>query len=178
MVQCIRVSLANKQECPSCRRTTSEAHIRPNPALDKVISDWKKARYDIVVPYQPMFDISVDSRPFILQLVKDTEQRHDMSLEEPKTIKKRKRGPSRASSTDTTISGPSHLASSPTRVNTRPTASPSKQRKTKHTDMTIPSSDVDEEEISIPNRGLVPKGMFLRNYPTFKQLTYMVYPSR
>jgi hypothetical protein len=121
-----------------------------------------------------MFRILVDSRPLILQLVKKTEQRHDThSLEEPKTIKKRKRGISRASSTDTTISGPSHLASSPMRVNTRPMASPSKQGKTKYIDMTIPSSDVDEEEISIPNRGHVPNGMYFRNYPRYKQLMYL-----
>jgi E3 ubiquitin-protein ligase RAD18 len=47
-VQCIRVSLINKQECPSCRKPTLEAHIRLNPALDKVISDWKSARYSML----------------------------------------------------------------------------------------------------------------------------------
>ncbi len=39
------MSLSNKQECPSCRKSTFEVHIRPNPILDKVISDWKEARY-------------------------------------------------------------------------------------------------------------------------------------
>jgi len=47
--QCIRVSLSNKQECPSCRKSTFEVHIRPNPILDKVIADWKEARYAIVI---------------------------------------------------------------------------------------------------------------------------------
>ena len=156
VVQCIRVSLANKQECPSCRKTASEAHIRSNPALDKVISDWRNARCDIVVHLLPFLYILTDSRPFILQLVRKADHPHD-SFEEPKTAKKRKRNPSRASSTDTTVSGPSRFPSSPTRVNT----SPSRQKKTKYIDMTIPSSDADEEEISIPNRSLVPEGRFL-----------------
>jgi E3 ubiquitin-protein ligase RAD18 len=157
MMQCIRVSLANKQECPSCRKTASEAHIRPNPALDKVISDWKNARCEIVVHYLAVFRVLMHSRPFVLQLVRKAEQPSEThSLAEPKTAKKRKRIPSRGSSTDTIISGPSRLPSSPTRVN----SSPSKQNKTKYIDMTIPSSDVDEEEISIPNRSLAPKGMF------------------
>lgn len=43
-LQCIRVSLSNKQECPSCRKSALEVHIRPNPILDKLISDWKEAR--------------------------------------------------------------------------------------------------------------------------------------
>ena len=111
----------------------------------------------------------MDSRPFVLQLVRKAD--HSYSLEEPKTAKKRKRNPSRASSADTTISGPSRFPSSPTTVNT----SPSRQKKTKYIDMTIPSSDADEEEISIPNRSFVPKGRFLWNYLTLKQLTFLLY---
>ncbi|KAF8911187.1 hypothetical protein CPB84DRAFT_1092866 [Gymnopilus junonius] len=42
-LQCIRTSLSSKQECPSCRKSANEIHIRPNPALESVISAWKNA---------------------------------------------------------------------------------------------------------------------------------------
>ncbi|KAK0225127.1 hypothetical protein EDD85DRAFT_221008 [Armillaria nabsnona] len=49
---CIRGSLAQKQECPSCRKgEENEGHLRVNPVVEEAVEAWSKAR------------------PFILQLL-------------------------------------------------------------------------------------------------------------
>ena len=46
-VQCIRNSMASKQECPVCRKSANEGQIRPSVALEEIIESWKAARYAI-----------------------------------------------------------------------------------------------------------------------------------
>ena len=44
-IQCIRNSMAMKQECPICRKGTNEGQIRPMVGLEEVVESWKAARY-------------------------------------------------------------------------------------------------------------------------------------
>ena len=37
--------MAEKQECPACRKTATEGQLRPNPVLEEVITAWKLSRY-------------------------------------------------------------------------------------------------------------------------------------
>ena len=37
--------MAEKQECPACRKTASEGQLRPNPVLEEVIAAWNLSRY-------------------------------------------------------------------------------------------------------------------------------------
>ncbi|KAG5639536.1 hypothetical protein H0H81_000683 [Sphagnurus paluster] len=55
-VQCVRTSLAEKQECPGCRKAAIEGHLRPNPVMEEVVEAWKL------------------SRPYILNLAKEDER--------------------------------------------------------------------------------------------------------
>ncbi|KAG8217245.1 hypothetical protein J3R82DRAFT_5334 [Butyriboletus roseoflavus] len=45
---CIREHIVREPECPSCRKSATEAHFRVNPALEEVVSAWKTARYEIL----------------------------------------------------------------------------------------------------------------------------------
>ncbi|KJA20285.1 hypothetical protein HYPSUDRAFT_827064 [Hypholoma sublateritium FD-334 SS-4] len=149
---CIRSSLALKQECPSCRKTTNEAHIRPNPALESVISSWK------------------EGRSFVLGLIKREKDRATPSSSADKhTAKKRKRSIDQSSSLDAfgaSVAGPSRHAHvlSPRRADSASTT-PKPHSRTKKLvpksnssadATTIPSSDIDEGEIT-PPRGAAPK---------------------
>ncbi|TFK34814.1 hypothetical protein BDQ12DRAFT_612703 [Crucibulum laeve] len=41
---CSCVTMAIKQECPSCRKAANEGHLRPNPAIEEVVAAWKASR--------------------------------------------------------------------------------------------------------------------------------------
>ncbi|CAA7265359.1 unnamed protein product [Cyclocybe aegerita] len=157
---CIRSSLALKQECPSCRASAGEVHIRPNPILEKVISDWN------------------DARPFILRLLKQDDERAAASSSEiadkdKGTSKKRKRTPDSSKSHffDSNIAGPSRNPLSPNGKSIRPSSPPSRPKKLKPKsdeviDMTIPSSDIEEDEMPAARSGnLVPKADDLVSCP-------------
>ncbi|KAK0442972.1 hypothetical protein EV421DRAFT_1710525 [Armillaria borealis] len=46
---CIRGSLAQKQECPSCRKgEENEGHLRVNPVVEEAVEAWSKARYALL----------------------------------------------------------------------------------------------------------------------------------
>ncbi|KAJ7581489.1 hypothetical protein C8J56DRAFT_266020 [Mycena floridula] len=45
---CLREALAIKQECPSCRKAAKEQTLRPNPALEEIISHWKACRSEVL----------------------------------------------------------------------------------------------------------------------------------
>ncbi|KAF9553812.1 hypothetical protein CPC08DRAFT_713433 [Agrocybe pediades] len=150
---CIRTALQTKQECPRCRKRTDEAHIRPNPALENVITSWKAAR------------------PYVLQLIKSEEEvrasRSRRQVEETDTPmpKKRKRTTDRASSPEITDMGSSFAGPSRKPVSTKSIVpkSPTKQKKAKANeviDMTSPDSDADDvAELPTPRapKGLAPK---------------------
>ncbi|KAF4578471.1 E3 ubiquitin-protein ligase rad18 [Pleurotus pulmonarius] len=81
---CIRNSLAEKPECPQCRKSSSDVHFRPNPAVEQAVEAWKAAR------------------PCILNLLKETAdllsrgnagpaEGHSRSSTGSKPVKKRKR---------------------------------------------------------------------------------------
>ncbi|KAJ3507489.1 hypothetical protein NLJ89_g6276 [Agrocybe chaxingu] len=163
---CIRSSLALKQECPSCRTTAGEVHIRPNPILEKVISDWN------------------DARPFILRLLKQDAERSaavaaaaasssEIADRDKGTSKKRKRTPDSSTSHffDSNIAGPSRNPLSPKGKSIRPSSPPSRPKKLKPKsdeiiDMTIPSSDIEEDEMPAARSGsLVPKANDLVSCP-------------
>ena len=42
--QCIRNYINEKSECPSCRKTANEGHLRVNPVMEEAVSAWKLAR--------------------------------------------------------------------------------------------------------------------------------------
>ncbi|KAF9533516.1 hypothetical protein CPB83DRAFT_757682 [Crepidotus variabilis] len=124
---CIRTALANKQECPSCRKVANEAHIRSNPVLEMVISDWNKAR------------------PFILGLLKN--KVFSPNAQDNGISKKRKRSSARLSSSDAVITGTSRVTLPP---------SPSKRHRAKSKsetpmEITTLSSDSDEGGPSKPS---------------------------
>ncbi|OBZ75140.1 Postreplication repair E3 ubiquitin-protein ligase rad18 [Grifola frondosa] len=50
---CIRSALPEKPECPTCRKNTSEVHLRKNPAMESAVKAWGLAR------------------PFVLRLTSD-----------------------------------------------------------------------------------------------------------
>ncbi|PPQ67673.1 hypothetical protein CVT25_012701 [Psilocybe cyanescens] len=129
---CIRTSFSNKQECPTCRKSTNEAHIRPNPVLESVISAWKEAR------------------PFVLRLTK----REDPRAKDIGASRKRKRTAENASSSSSMMEntpGPSRDLLSPTPTRQLKAKSPLKAKKSKeqsHDDVELnlaPSWDAEEE---------------------------------
>ncbi|KAF8955440.1 hypothetical protein BDZ97DRAFT_1907635 [Flammula alnicola] len=130
---CIRASLALKQECPSCRKTTGEGHIRPNPALESVISAWKEAR----------------SYPREKERATSPSQ---TTKERPKSARECGANPG----TDTfsgNVAGPSCHPRSSNGPNATTPKPPSRVKKLKPKcddviDMTIPSSDAEEDEIT------------------------------
>ncbi|KAF5330398.1 hypothetical protein D9619_005602 [Psilocybe cf. subviscida] len=129
---CIRSALSTKQECPSCRKSAGEAHIRPNPALESVISAWKEAR------------------PFVLDLI-SRERERKMSEGAPfdgSPSKKRKRSNNQSPSVE-----PPRSSAGPSRHEmdlATPKATP-KVKKFKPTSSSpvVPSSDAEEDEIMI-----------------------------
>ncbi|KAG9225930.1 hypothetical protein CCMSSC00406_0006448 [Pleurotus cornucopiae] len=78
---CIRNSLAEKPECPQCRKSSSDVHFRPNPTVEQAVEAWKAAR------------------PCILKLLKETADLLSRANAAPveahsrssKPVKKRKR---------------------------------------------------------------------------------------
>ncbi|KAK0458547.1 uncharacterized protein EV420DRAFT_364248 [Desarmillaria tabescens] len=71
---CIRGSLAQKQECPSCRKgEENEGHLRVNPVVEEAVEAWNKAR------------------PFILQLLQRGRPSVSSNSSESGPSKKRKR---------------------------------------------------------------------------------------
>lgn len=56
-MQCVRSYISEKSACPSCRKTANEGHLRPNVAMEEVVSQWKEARY--LNPSQPLEKISI-----------------------------------------------------------------------------------------------------------------------
>ncbi|KAJ7118772.1 hypothetical protein C8R44DRAFT_789233 [Mycena epipterygia] len=41
---CIRGALSSKAHCPTCRQSATESHLRPNPAIEEVVTAWNLAR--------------------------------------------------------------------------------------------------------------------------------------
>jgi len=119
--------MAEKQECPGCRKPTNELHIRPNPGIEEVVAAWKL------------------SRPYILYLSKEDERRRSSHLDDsPLEIpnpKKRKNASEVRRIGKLRDSTPSS-----------PLKKPAGQRKLSPEDddlamMTIPTCDVDASEI-------------------------------
>ncbi|KAF9484884.1 hypothetical protein BDN70DRAFT_796760 [Pholiota conissans] len=142
---CIRSALATKQECPSCRKTANEGHIRPNPVLESVISSWKEAR------------------PYVLGLISRKNERESSSTQSDKGApKKRKRGVESSSSIDALDGdslGPSRYPFNTPRGADATTPKPQsrikklKPKSDNGKDITvIPSSDTEEQELT-PLRG-------------------------
>lgn len=137
---CIRPPLGIKAECPNCRKAANECHLRPNPVMEETVSSWNTAR------------------SFVLQLVK---QHTATTYQSPK---KRKRAPERMSSGEPilgNVAGPSSSCkpSSPT---LKPSKYPFKKVKPSSDsedaiEMTVPSSDVDEDEITADPTRLNPQ---------------------
>ncbi|KAF9009454.1 hypothetical protein BDQ17DRAFT_1062312 [Cyathus striatus] len=80
--------MGEKQECPSCRKSANEGHLRQNPVMEEAVVSWKSAR------------------PYVLRLCKVEEQRASSispdGLSTPKA-KKRKLGHSKARSSSPEI---------------------------------------------------------------------------
>jgi len=162
------MALANKQECPSCRKSAGEAHIRPNPVLENVISSWKEARSVFVtMPVAQLTSLVHRYRPFILGLVRQEMERATTPQAIDKGMsRKRKRSPEHNSSSFDAVGNVAGSSSNPISPR-KPAAalkSPSRPKKPKPTadeiiDMTVPSSDIEEDEIPTSSN-LAPKGMF------------------
>ncbi|KAF9057143.1 hypothetical protein BJ165DRAFT_1418665 [Panaeolus papilionaceus] len=130
---CIRSALGIKQECPQCRKTANEVHIRVNHTIENVISSWKEAR------------------PFVLNLIQNEAKRKaEEQAETERNASRKRRRTVRSTSVELVEAGPSYSSS------VRP-ASPVKSKsstnnKPKSTTWggkdvhVIPSSDVEEDE--------------------------------
>ncbi|EAU88094.2 hypothetical protein CC1G_11517 [Coprinopsis cinerea okayama7 len=126
--------MAVKQECPTCRKTANEDHIRPNYVMEEAISAWN------------------ESRPYILGLIKREEERkaaRQNAKNEEQTRKRKRRG---SDSSDVQLVEDHHSQN-------RNGAGPSSPRTPKpirgkgsprraSVDLTIPSSDVEEDELT------------------------------
>ncbi|PPR05993.1 hypothetical protein CVT26_005715 [Gymnopilus dilepis] len=128
---CIRTSLSNKQECPSCRKAANEVHIRPNPVLESAISAWTTAR------------------PFVLQLVRrDVEVRERGAEGNDKgNARKRKRASEWTSSPDPA----SDNAAGPSGQRPSALQSPSKSRRTaagRQGVIDLAESDAEDEPVA------------------------------
>ncbi|KAF8810105.1 hypothetical protein BYT27DRAFT_7092960 [Phlegmacium glaucopus] len=133
---CIRPPLAIKPECPNCRKAANEGHLRPNPVMEETVSAWNTAR------------------PFVLQLVnRPAITAHGVGLETPK---KRKRSPEWTPSVEPmfrNVAGPSNSRkpSSPTKSSKSPVKKVKASSDSEDAiEIAVPSSDVDEDEIT-PN---------------------------
>ncbi|KAG5354247.1 hypothetical protein C0989_003760 [Termitomyces sp. Mn162] len=127
------MSLAEKQECPTCRKTAIEGHIKSNAVVEDAVHSWKL------------------SRPFILGLItasneqKHTERQNGSPPATPKAKKRKfaihtERQTEPSSSTSTSFLG-----------------SPSKPKRVKQSSSdlfgtTIPTSDIEEDELPDPSR--------------------------
>ncbi|KAF8431749.1 hypothetical protein L210DRAFT_962372 [Boletus edulis BED1] len=60
---CVREHILREPECPRCRKSTTEAHFRVNPALEEAVSAWKAARYEIVLSPSSDSDIACVAGP-------------------------------------------------------------------------------------------------------------------
>ncbi|KAJ4488566.1 hypothetical protein J3R30DRAFT_3794053 [Lentinula aciculospora] len=84
---CIRQSLVEKQECPTCREDdVNEGHLRRNPVLEEAVTAWKQCRY-IVRNLSNHSPSKMFLRSHILQTLNDN-NREDTDLSRPP--KKRK----------------------------------------------------------------------------------------
>ncbi|KAG6890381.1 hypothetical protein C0992_001772 [Termitomyces sp. T32_za158] len=141
------MSLANKQECPTCRKTAIEGHIKCNAVVEDAVHSWKL------------------SRPFILGLIKAsneqkyTERQYGSPSATPKAKKRkittdRERRSEASSSSDTGSLG-----------------STSKRRSVKQSSnvlfsATIPSSDIGEDELpDLPHANKEPRADDLVDCP-------------
>ncbi|PPQ75450.1 hypothetical protein CVT24_013333 [Panaeolus cyanescens] len=121
---CIRSALGVKQECPQCRKTANEVHIRVNHTIEAVISSWKEAR------------------PFVLTLIQnETKRKASEALPDASSRKRRRR--ERSSSVELVEAGPSTQAQSSLRSPTKPKSSSVKPRSNGNI---VPSSDAEEDE--------------------------------
>jgi hypothetical protein len=48
--QCARGAISEKAECPACRKSAAETHLRVDPAVEEIVAAWKAARYIHVYP--------------------------------------------------------------------------------------------------------------------------------
>ncbi|GLB35428.1 hypothetical protein LshimejAT787_0209930 [Lyophyllum shimeji] len=128
---CVRASLAEKQECPSCRKTAIEGHLRPNPVVEEVVSAWKL------------------SRPYILNLAKEDERQRDATQLMTPKAKKRKITPDNEARSEASTSGGFASPSKSKRI---------RQSYAELSGATIPTSDVDEDEMpELPNANQDPR---------------------
>ncbi|KAG6845719.1 hypothetical protein H0H87_004985 [Tephrocybe sp. NHM501043] len=124
---CIREALVEKQECPQCRKTTLEGHIRPNSVVEDVVSYWNL------------------SRSYILGLIKENEERQRGSTLITPKAKKRKLTPDTAKrSGASTTTGASSLGS--------PSNAKRVKKSSSESLTTIPTSDAEEDELPGPSR--------------------------
>ncbi|KAH6918987.1 hypothetical protein BKA70DRAFT_1394424 [Coprinopsis sp. MPI-PUGE-AT-0042] len=124
-------SFGNKQECPTCRKPGNEDHIRANFVMEEAISAWN------------------ESRPHILGIIKREQEALEAVTTRQKP-RKRKRVDSRSSSPielldESSSAGPS---------TPRPKSSVSSSQPADL--ITIPSSDVEEDELEPKANSVVP----------------------
>ncbi|TFK27335.1 hypothetical protein FA15DRAFT_586614 [Coprinopsis marcescibilis] len=126
---CLRPALALKQECPTCRKSTNEMHIRPNYVMEEAIMCWG------------------ESRTYILELIK----REKEAAEAVSKAKASQRSHKRKRSGSTSSVEMLDCAPGPSSPRT-PRRRQHSPRKHKAVDLTtVPSSDVDEDELSSIN---------------------------
>lgn len=136
--------MSDKQECPNCRKSANEGHIRPNPIIEEVISAWKEARWVhgfIYLLHEKLKDKL--RRPFVLNLIKQQGERK-VNADQPKNIitpRKRKRtdSPYFSNSSSVPLTPKSRLKSQEV-IDVLDCDD----------DPTIPSSDANEDEMIKP----------------------------
>lgn len=64
-------------ECPSCRKSVTEAHFRVNPTLEEAVSAWKVARYETICLLAFTYSYAASFRPNVLRLSRGGQPKAD-----------------------------------------------------------------------------------------------------
>ncbi|KAH0830313.1 hypothetical protein J3R83DRAFT_1682 [Lanmaoa asiatica] len=137
---CIREHIVREPECPSCRKSATEAHFRVNPALEEVVSAWKAARSNVL-------HLSREERPKVNsgQNIK-TPRRFRTPVQNGR--KRRHTEVSQSSDSDVVcVAGPSKPDESSEIADSSPLQAKSARKASRRPTHVEPSSDPREEEI-------------------------------
>lgn len=120
--QCIRESLAVKQECPTCRKgQENEGHIRVNPVLDEAVAAWGEARCVAISAFTIESFDNITQRASVLSYIEKANRQ--ATVPSTSSPKKRKRSAPNPDSSDIEIvSSPPRASSSKPKRGSTPTA--------------------------------------------------------
>ena len=147
-------------ECPSCRKSASEAQFRVNPVLEEVVSAWKAARYGLIRqlirhslindPFRStVLDLSRQEQPNAVSGHNSGNDKTPRRFQTPARNGRKRRHSKVSQSSDSDIvcvAGPSNAESSEI-ADSSPLQSKRARRASRRRANMEPSSDPREEEL-------------------------------